>query len=600
MIKIHKSNLGNAYVCCEFKYSELFVNSIKSLKFRKYDPSTRTWTIYFSEIDDLITSIGAYNISFADSNLEKRFRANKATEIEEEENKEKLKEELKHVKPIKNFVFKTRPLPHQIAAFNRGITTRALLIGDDMGLGKTMESLNIACYRKQAGQAKKCLIVCGVNATKYNWAEEIKKHTNEGYMIFDQSSAKRKLQKIVEWQGNNIFFGIINIESLRPAKLDKRAIHNFLSGRLPADRLEKNDLVSELSSFVDITIADEIHKMKNGTSKQGIALAQLDSYYKLGLSGTPLTNHVEDLWNILKWLGVEQSNYWMFRDNYCVMGGYNAKEVVGYKNLDELTSRLQSVMIRRMKEDVLDLPAKVYLTEYVELSAKSIKLYEGIRKGVIEELGSKAKLKEITLQNALTKMLRLRQITEGINVFDKNVELMDDNPKLKRIEELLKEQIIPNGGKAIIFTCWKTTAELYKNALAKYHPAFITGDVKSEQRQKEVNRFQNGDDCKIAIGTIGAMGTGYTMTAANYVFFIDKYWNETDNKQAEDRAHRIGAKGTTTIVSMVAKNTIDESIEVLLKEKNTLFEAIVNNKGTTSTEKEDIVSLLLNLEKEWS
>lgn len=601
MIKIKQSRLGNAYVCCEFKYSELFVNSIKKLKYRKYDPDTRTWTIYFSEIDDLFNSVGAYNISFADINLEKRYMATKVTDIEKKDaKKEELKEDLKNVKPIKNYVFKTRPLPHQIAAFNRGVTSRSLLIGDDMGLGKTMESLNIACYRKQAGQSRKCLIICGVNATKYNWAEEIEKHTNEGYMIFDQSSPKRKLKKIIEWKGNDTYFGIINIESLRPVKLDKRAINNFVSGRLSVDRLQKNELVSELNTFVDMTIADEIHKMKNAKTKQGIALQQVNSFYKIGLSGTPLTNHVEDLWNILQWFGAEQSNYWMFRDKYCVMGGYNAKEVVGYKNLDELTNRLHSVMIRRTKEEVLDLPPKVYLTEYVELSAKSMKLYEAIRKGVIEELGNQQKIKEITLQNALTKMLRLRQVTEGINIFDDKIELMDDNPKLKRIEELLNEQIIPNGGKAIIFTCWKTTAELYRNALENYHPAFITGDVKSEQRQNEVNRFQNDEDCKIAIGTIGAMGTGYTMTAANYVFFVDKYWNETDNKQAEDRAHRIGAKGSTTIVSMVAKDTIDESIEVLLKEKNNLFDTIVNNKNTTSAEKEDIISILLHLEREWS
>ena len=351
--------------------------------------------------------------------------------------------------------------------------------------------------------------------------------------------------------------------------------------------------IVESLSFVDMVIADEIHRMKNATSKQGLALQQLSVPYRIGLSGTPLTNHVEDLWNIMLWLGKVKYNYWYFRSEYCVMGGYKEREVVGYKNLEQLSADINSIMLRRRKEEVLNLPDKVYINEYVELKPETMKLYEEVKLGIVEKLQRDGDVKIITLKNALTSMLRLRQITEGIEAIEGNVNYMKDNPKLERIKQLLEDEIIPNGKKAIIFTCWKTTAEMYQDALSEYSPAFITGSVPSEKRQEEVNRFQNDESCKVAIGTIGAMGTGYTMTAGEYVFFVDKYWNETDNQQAEDRAYRIGVKGNVTIISMIAKNTIDEKIEKLLKEKATLFNMIVDGSSSTGKETKDIVAELL-------
>ena len=119
---------------------------------------------------------------------------------------------------------------------------------------------------------------------------------------------------------------------------------------------------------------------------------------------------------------------------------------------------------------------------------------------------------------------------------------------------------------------------MYYDALKAYHPAYIVGRVSPEDRQKEVERFQNDPACKVAIGTIGAMGTGLTMTAAEYVIFVDKNWNETDNIQAEDRAYRIGTEKNVTVISMVAKDTIDERVERALKEKAALFHQVIDNR----------------------
>lgn len=476
-----------------------------------------------------------------------------------------IKERLKDIKPaVTDYTFKTAPLPHQIEAFNEGLKHNRLLIADTPGLGKTFEALNIACYRSREDFAlyRNVLIVCGVNSVKYNWVEEINTHTNEKSIVFD-GSIKKKLKLIDEWFNNrSVLFGIINIESLRNKEIMNKLNDNIIS----------------------IVIVDEIHKAKNGQSQQGKALRSINAGIKIGLSGTPMTNKPEDLWNILAWLDIEHRNFYQFRKKYCIMGGYNDKQIVDYKNLDDLALTLKEVMLRRKKEDVVDLPPKTYKTEYVELSAKQKSDYQDAKDKVLTVLD-----KVLNSSNPLTYLLRLRQVTSGLFSEPK------DNAKLNRIKDIVENTIIPNGDKVILFTQYEEIANLYKNAFAEYKPAYIVGKVAVEDRQKEVNRFQNDESCKIAIGTIGAMGTGLTMTAASYVIFIDKDWAQTNNEQAEDRAHRIGTQNNVTIISMVAKNTIDEHIEKVLKEKAMLFENIVEGKAISADNKKALISEILDI-----
>lgn len=477
------------------------------------------------------------------------------------------KERLENIKPIKEIVnIKTELLPHQIEAFNIGTQHNRLLIADTPGLGKTLSSIAIATYKSNEHTSilRNCLIVCGVNSVKYNWQAEIEMHSTEKCIVFD-GTLKKKLKKIDEWfNDRDTLFGIINIESLR-----------------------NQEILDKLNSMTSMVIVDEIHKAKNGNSKQGKALRELTTpEIRIGLSGTPMTNKPEDLWNILSWLGIENKNFWSFRNRYCVMGGYENKEIVDYKNLSDLALELKEVMLRRTKDEVIKLPPKTYQTEYIELSNEQSKEYKDAEKGVLEHAGE-----ILNTNNPLTSLLRMRQITSGLYCNEKN------NTKLKRLQEILEESIISNGGKAIIFSQYEEIAKLYRDALSKYNPAYIVGAVSVEDRQKEVDRFQNDKDCKIAIGTIGAMGTGLTMTAASYVFFIDKDWAQTNNEQAEDRAHRIGTASNVTVISLVAKNTIDERIEHVLKEKANLFDAIINGTAIEKENKKDLFLSILDIDE---
>lgn len=554
MVKIEKIGKGTYFdeaYKVSFRYDTNILAKVKSLAERRYLPEEKAWEIPAHELPKL-TELLEGQIE-TDSKIMEALK-----EKELEDKREATANRLRGIVPAIPFDFKTAPLPHQIEAFNMGLEKNSLLIGDQQGLGKTKESIDITVARKK--EICKCLIVCGVNSVKYNWEKEIHIHSQERCTIIDDKTMEKRVQHINSWYKGAEYYGIINIESLRNEKIQDALYVGIKDG------------------FVGAVIVDEIHKAKNGQSQQGKALRTLRAPIKLGLTGTPIMSKAEDLWNILTWMGVERRNVYQFRNAYCEMGGFGGYKVVAYKNLDSLNALLNTVMLRRTKAEVLDLPPKVYHTEFVELTKKQQIMYRDIRQGIIENLED-----ILTSVNPLTSTLRLRQLTGGL--------FTDDNPKLDRVLDMLDEEIIPNGEKAIIFSQWESVTTVYKGAMAKYKPAYIVGKVKPEDRQKEVDRFQNDPNCKVAIGTIGAMGTGLTLNKASHVFFIDKMWTSGDNEQAEDRAHRIGTVGTVNIISMLAKGSIDEDIEEYLRDNKDLFDRVVDGKGT----KTDIRSLLNKL-----
>jgi len=542
MVRIEKIGKGTYFEDAfklSFRYDTQTLAKVKELAERRYLPEERAWEIPVQELPNLVDKIGLSNITAEEVLL----RALKSQEIADR--KEATAKRLKGIEPVIPFDFVLAPLPHQIEAFNYGMEREAFLIGDEQGLGKTKESIDIVVARKK--QLYKCLIVCGVNSVKYNWQKEIKLNSREKAVMIDEKTMPKRVEQINEWYKRSEYFAIINIESLRNEDIQDAIYFGIREG------------------FIGAIIVDEIHKAKNGNRQQGKALRMLKSPVRIGLSGTPM-NKAEDLWNILMWLGIEKRNFYQFRNAYCIMGGFGGKKVIGYKNLESLNAELTKVMLRRKKEEVLDLPPKVYHTEYVELTRKQQIIYRDIKKGIIETL-------EEVLQtvNPLSCTLRLRQLTGGL--------FAEDNPKLERVKDMLDEEIIPNGNKAIIFSQWESITSLYQEALSMYNPIYITGKVSPEDRQKEVDRFQTDPECRLAIGTIGAMGTGLTLNKASYVFFVDKKWNSGDNAQAGDRAHRIGTMGTVNIISLVAVGTIDESIEEYLIENQELFDKVVDGKG---------------------
>ena len=288
------------------------------------------------------------------------------------------------------------------------------------------------------------------------------------------------------------------------------------------------------------------------------------------MTGTPLMNTPMDLFIILKWLGYEKHAFYAFKNHYCVMGGYGGYEVVGYRHLEELQETLNEMMLRRLKEDVLDLPDKVYIDEFVEMTGKQEQIYKEVTANI------KANIDKIKMSNnPLAELIRMRQATGYTGILSSEVL---ESAKIDRLEELV-EETVANGKKIVIFSNWTQMVHpIYERLSKTYNGVVITGETKDTDRQKNVDKFQNDKECKFILGTIGAMGTGITLTAGTVVVFMDEPWTMANKQQAIDRCHRIGTKDNITVYTMLCKNTIDERIHDIVEKKGLMSDAIVDGK----------------------
>lgn len=447
-----------------------------------------------------------------------------------------------------NYMPKTKPYEHQRFLLEYSKSHNKFLLADEQGLGKTKQAIDVACSKQD--KFKHCLIVCGVNGLKYNWLNEIKVHSDrEGYILGTRGdkigSVQDRLDDLNNIAERNEFFLITNVETLRNKEIQK-----------------KIKALCE-DNTIGMTIIDEIHKCKNSQSEQGKAIHCCCSYYKIALTGTPLMNECIDLYNILKWLEVENHNLTQWRNYYCEMGGFGGYQIVGYRHLDELQEMLDSVMVRRRKVDVLDLPPKIYINELLEMNNNQAAIYEEVREALIKDI-DRIRLSH----NPLAELIRLRQATASTAILSSKVNA---SCKIDRLLEIMEEV----NGKAVIFSNWTSVTDIVAEKLKKYKPAVITGETKDVQA--ELNKFKKNKTCKCIIGTIGALGTGYTLTEADTVIFLDEPWTMADKLQAEDRCHRIGTKDSVTVITLMCKDTIDERIHEIIERKGVVSDTLVDN-----------------------
>lgn len=534
----------------KFNYDPALIDFFKALPNRIYHKETQEWEIPINRLAFVINTL----------NYEFLFIPYVDTP------------QVNYTIPV-DYTFKTQPFSHQLEAIEYGLNHPNWILGDEAGLGKTLTSINIASILKFTNKIKHCLIICGVNSLKWNWVSEIQKHSNEkAHILGSYTNRKGKIvigdvKSRVEDLKNipdDVLFLITNIETLRE--------DSFIS------TLQK--------STIDMIIVDEIHRAKSPTSEQGKNLIKTNfAKYKLALSGTLIMNSPIDAYTPLKWLGIEKSTFTTFKAYYCIFGGYGDHQVIGFKNLSLLQKVLNNNMLRRLKTDMLKLPPKINQIEYIELSTKQRKLYDNVLDNLLQDVDL------ISMSNnPLEKLTRLRQITDCPSIISSEII---ESAKLDRLEQFV-EDIILDGRKCIVFSNWEKVTTQIKNRLSKYNPAYVAGDeLKDNEVEAEITRFQTQPDCKVIIGTIGKLGTGWTLTAASHVIFIDDPWNRATKEQAEDRAYRIGTTDTVFITTFVAKDTIDEKIEDLVYHKGAIAEMIVD--GVVPTGKyEDLIKYLLS------
>lgn len=476
------------------------------------------------------------------------------------------------------------------------IESKGVLLADSMGLGKSYQSMAVAVYLKINKGIKKCLIICPATTKHAVWEKEIQKHTNEDCIIVGGPKQKRMKQIEDYFMSPFILFLVVGFESFRA---DLKTYKKF-------------------GDPWNLIIIDESVRIKNPRSQITEAVKEFSPAYKIALSGWPLANRVEDIWSQVDWINPGCfGSYWSFEDTYMQtlkipVDRYSKdkadpskpqkyfKEIIGYKNLDKLKEKLAPLYIRRLKENVLDLPPKIYSDREVELVSEQKKAYKSMKEEMLLFVRT---MKEqdvlVKAQSILIQMLRLSQITSGFitDVSMENPTWFENSAKLKIIQEIV-EETIASGDKIVLWSRWVPMVKhLIKTySVSPYNAVCISGFVKDQERKEAVYSFQNDPTCRVFVGQVQSGGMGIDLYAGNVQIFIDKaFLSPSTVLQAEDRQFRIGQTKTVVIINLFAKDTIDVYWEKLLKKKKKIANTIFDEKDMSAppkTTKEDILELL--------
>ena len=431
-------------------------------------------------------------------------------------------------------------------------------LADDMGLGKTVQVLALLEAKrvelgstssretkipKKASQVQSLkTLVVAPKSLVFNWLDEAKRFTPE-LRTLDYTGLARKASR----------------ETLAEVDL---IVTTY--GTLRRDILALREIEFEL------VILDEAQAIKNPGSQSAKACRLLQSRNRLAMTGTPVENHLGDLWSIFEFLNPgmlgRSSNLRLFA----------GKSLPDKSSVELLAKALRPFLLRRTKEQVLkELPDKTEQTLYCELEDKQRQLYDELRdhyralltKKIREQGLAKSKIQ------VLEALLRLRQAACHPALIDKskaNIPSAKLETLLEQLDEVLSER-----HKVLIFSQFTSLLSLVKQELDRRGIVYEYLDGKSVRRKEKVERFQTDADCPVFLISLKAGGHGLNLTAADYVFILDPWWNPAVEAQAVDRAHRIGQSKPVFAYRLIARDTVEEKILELQSQKRSLADAVI-------------------------
>ena len=458
------------------------------------------------------------------------------------------------------YKFKTDPYKHQMTALEKSWNRETYAYFMEMGTGKTKVLIDNAAMLYDKGKVDGLLIVApkGVIATWYK--QELPAHLPEHIehvSVMWQSNItkkqKTKLDRLFE-TGQDLHILIMNVEAFSTDKGVTFAQKFLLSHK----------------TLMAIDESTTIKNPKAQRTKNIVKLSKMARYRRI-LTGSPVTKNPLDLFTQCYFLDpnhLDHDSYYSFRMRYAIMktahiSGRSIQLVSGFKNLPELSQKLQPFSYRVLKEDCLDLPAKIYMKRNIELTSQQRKIYEQMRKEALATLNGKT----ITTMTALTQLMRLQQITCGHFVADDGTTQEIKNNRLSELMDILDEV----EGKAIIWAHWQKDIQNIVKEIGRVHgPGSVVdyyGLTPHDQRQKNKDNFQKNPETRFFVGTPQTGGYGLTLTAANTVIYYSNGYDLEKRLQSEDRAHRIGQKKSVTYIDIMADETVDSKIVKSLRKK---------------------------------
>jgi SWI/SNF-related matrix-associated actin-dependent regulator 1 of chromatin subfamily A len=435
------------------------------------------------------------------------------------------------------------PLEHQKVAIETLVGNKKFILADDMGVGKTTSTV-IASIESNV---KKILVICPATL-KINWKREIENYSTKSIFIAEGKN-----------YSDNHDIVIVNYDIIKN-------FHDIKN--------QEESLI--IKSNFDLVIIDEAHYIKNAQAQRtkliNDIVKNIDRVWML--TGTPMTSRPIDYYNLLNLADSPVAKNWMaYVIRYC--SGYQFKagnrkvwNVMGASNLDELRERTSGTILRRLKEDVLDLPDKIITPVYLRLKSKE---YENVM-GEYYDWYDKNPQESKSLTVQFTKLTKVRQIIA--------------NEKIKNTIELA-ENIIEQDKKVIIFCNFTESLNIIYEHFGKT-AVKLDGSMSKQQKQFSVDQFQENDKIKVFVGNIKAAGVGITLTAAEAVIMNDLSFLPSDHSQAEDRSYRYGQKNNVLVYYPLFENTIEGIIYDILQNKKRVISTVLgddlNNDGDIAEE----------------
>ena len=465
-------------------------------------------------------------------------------------------------KPLKDFPhdyeFKGTPYGHQLDALNKINSLDAYALFMEQGLGKSFTTINDLCNRYNNNLIDAVLVVCPMSI-RGNWQREVEKFATVPSLALPlvTKSAKKDLDQL--WDFDGLKWYIVAVESLSSGKAPEIA-EKFLLHTRPA------------------MVVDESSTIKNhkaNRTKTTISLGKMSKVRAI-LTGTPVANGLHDLFSQFEFIDSEiigLGDFYSFRNRYCIMGGYENRQVIGYTNTEELMELIAENTFQATKAEALDLPDKIYQRREIEPSPDQKDLFRAIKQQLIAEVDGD----RVKIDNILEKLLRLQQITAGFFTDEEGeMKMLSSAPKIKELMQVIDE----TGGQVIIWCVFRKEIEMVAEALSKVGTVVeFHGGVSEEKRNENIKLFQEGK-ARFFIANPAAGGMGITLTAANTVIYMSNSFSYTDRAQSEDRAHRIGQEKHVTYIDIVMKGSVDELVQKALHSKQDVAGYVRDNIST--------------------
>jgi len=414
-------------------------------------------------------------------------------------------------------------------------------LADDMGLGKTIQTLSLlaSIYPKE----KKPSLIVMPKTLLFNWESEVKKFTPQLSHCF-YYGGERDIETAMAHQLIFTTYAMIrnDIEILRDKKFH-------------------------------LIVLDESQNIKNIQSKTSKASMLLDSSHRLALSGTPIENNLSELYALFRFLNPSMfGSFSDFNKHYLnPIQKQNDKTVI-----EELRRKIYPFILRRLKSDVLtDLPERMEQTLYVEMTVEQKELYhqrrDMYRTAIREQIRTKGlKQSQFFIFQALNELRQIASIPEA----------KSDNTILSPKREILMEHVqdaVAGGHKVLVFANYLHSLECISQDMDSAGIDHLTLTGSTRDRGGVVNRLQNDDSCKALLMTLKTGGLGLNLTAAEYVFLFDPWWNLAAENQAIDRAHRMGQTKRVFSYRLIARESIEEKILELHSIKKELFDSLITS-----------------------